>query len=190
MPAAGHPIPSPDRNHLPKRIASTTLRTLRVSGFSNGTVMYVVDVAKGVLEFAPGATSTSSASSAFLFLCRCLDAFSSYLTHHAAINLQPPSCTVLYQTSGSSEAVLKSPVMPSSEDHLARSPSIISPSPPAHVFPRSRALPTRPSWVICGHPCGAAPPPTTTSSCARLFRYAESLEKRNVVIKSVITFGI
>ena len=50
----------------------------------------------------------------FLFLCRCLDAFSSYLTHHAAINLQPPSCTVLYQTSGSSEVVLKSPVMPSS----------------------------------------------------------------------------
>ena len=38
VPAASHPIPSPDRNHAPKRIASTTLRTLRVSGFSNGTV--------------------------------------------------------------------------------------------------------------------------------------------------------
>ena len=31
MPAASHPIPSPDRNRAPKNIASTTLRTLRVS---------------------------------------------------------------------------------------------------------------------------------------------------------------
>ena len=38
MPAASHPIPSPDRNHAPKRVASTTLRTLRVSVYSNGTV--------------------------------------------------------------------------------------------------------------------------------------------------------
>ena len=43
----------------------------------------------------PGATSTLSASSASLYFCRCwLDAFSSSLTH-AAINLQPPSCTIL-----------------------------------------------------------------------------------------------
>ena len=39
MPAASHPIPSPDRNHAPKRVTSTTRRTLRVSVFfSNGTV--------------------------------------------------------------------------------------------------------------------------------------------------------
>ena len=36
--SASHPIPSPDRNHVPKRAASTTLRTLRVSVFSNVTV--------------------------------------------------------------------------------------------------------------------------------------------------------
>ena len=33
-----HPIPSPDRNHAPKRVASTTFRTLRVSVFTNGTI--------------------------------------------------------------------------------------------------------------------------------------------------------
>ena len=41
----------------------------------------------------PGATSTLSASSASLFLCRCLDAFYSSCAH-AAINLQRPSCTM------------------------------------------------------------------------------------------------
>ena len=40
MPAASHPKPSPDRNHAPERKAST-LHTLRVSGFSIGTVVYV-----------------------------------------------------------------------------------------------------------------------------------------------------
>ena len=35
---ASHPIPSPDRNHAPKRAASTTFRTLRVSVFTNGTI--------------------------------------------------------------------------------------------------------------------------------------------------------
>ena len=55
----------------------------------------------------PGVTSTLSASSAFLSLYRFSDAFSSFLAH-AAINLQPPSHTVLYQTPGSrsSAAVL------------------------------------------------------------------------------------
>ena len=38
MPAASHPIPSPDRTHAPKRVASTTFRTLRVSVFTNGTI--------------------------------------------------------------------------------------------------------------------------------------------------------
>ena len=47
---------------------------------------------------------------------------------------------------------LYSPVMPNTQDSLPRNPSIISPSPPAHVFPRSQAIPTRPSWVNCGRP--------------------------------------
>ena len=47
----------------------------------------------------PGATSTLSASSASLFLCRFLDAFPSSLTY-AAINLQPPWHAALYQTRG------------------------------------------------------------------------------------------
>ena len=46
----------------------------------------------------PDGTSTLSAPSASLSLCRFSDAFSSSLTH-AAINLQSPSHTVLYQNS-------------------------------------------------------------------------------------------
>ena len=38
MLAASHPIPSPDHSHAPKRVASTTLRTIRDSFYSNGTV--------------------------------------------------------------------------------------------------------------------------------------------------------
>ena len=53
----------------------------------------------------PGATSTLSASSASLSLCRCSDAFHSSFTH-SVINLQPPSRIVLYQTPGSSTGVL------------------------------------------------------------------------------------
>ena len=34
MPATSHSTPSPDRHHAPKRIASTTICTLRVSGFT------------------------------------------------------------------------------------------------------------------------------------------------------------
>ena len=44
---------------------------------------------------------------------RVLGVFSSSLTH-ASINLQPPSQTMMYQTPGSSAAVLQSPVMPNS----------------------------------------------------------------------------
>ena len=46
MPAASHPIPSPDRNHSPKRVASTTFRTIRVSVFTNGTI-YVYRIHHG-----------------------------------------------------------------------------------------------------------------------------------------------
>ena len=47
-----------------------------------------------------GAASILSATSTSLFLCRCSGAFSSSFTY-AAINLEPPSRTVLYQTPGS-----------------------------------------------------------------------------------------
>ena len=61
----------------------------------------------------PGATSTFPACSPSLFLCRYSGAFLPSFTY-AAINLQPPPHTVLYQTPGSSAAVLQSPVMPNS----------------------------------------------------------------------------
>ena len=54
----------------------------------------------------PGATLTLPAPSAYLFLCRCSGVFF-YSFTHAAINLQPPSRTVLYQTPGPSGAVLQ-----------------------------------------------------------------------------------
>ena len=151
MPAASHPIPSPDRNHAPKRIASTTpyysqgVRFLyrhsrrRLGSPWVGPINAPLKRLK-LATATPDATSTLSASSASLFLCRCLDAFSSSFIH-AAINLQPPSRTVLYQTPGLSAA----PAPPRCliiEDPLPCSLSILSPSPPAHVFPRSLALPT------------------------------------------------
>ena len=123
MPAASHPTPSPDRNHAPKRIASTTpysqgFRFLyRHSRRRSGSPWVgPINAALKHLKLAtvtPGATSTLSASSVPLFLYRCSGAFSSSFTH-AAINLQPLSRTVLYQTPGSSAAVLHSPVMPNS----------------------------------------------------------------------------
>ena len=108
-------------------------------------------------------------------LCRFLDAFSFSLIHHAAINLQPPSHAVLYQTPRSCAAVLQSSVISNTlDDPLPRSPSIISLSPPAQVFPRSPALQTWPFRVTCGRPCEAAPPTTTIFSCARLLRYSQT----------------
>ena len=58
----------------------------------------------------PGATTTWSASSVSLILCRYLGIFSSSLIH-AAMHLQPPLDTVLYQAAGSSVAVLEYSVM-------------------------------------------------------------------------------
>ena len=59
------------------------------------------------------------------------------------------------QTSGSSAAaVLQCPVMPNSRRSSARSPSILSPSLPARVFPRSPALPKVPErpLITCHQP--------------------------------------
>ena len=156
MPAASHPVPSPDRNHAPKRIVS-------ISPYSQGfRFLYrhsrrrlgslwvgPINAALKRLKLAtvtPGATSTLSASSASLFLCRCSDAFSSSFTH-AAINLQPPSCTVLYQAAGSSAAVLQSPVMTNSQRSSATQSVHYFSSPPG---PRSPAFSSSPDLTFLG----------------------------------------
>ena len=68
---------------------------------------------------------------------------------------------------------LLSLVVPSSRRYSATQSVHYFPSPPAHVFPRSPALPTRPPSVTCGHPCRAAPPIPTVSSCTGLFRCSD-----------------
>ena len=80
------------------------------------------------------AASTLSASSAFLFLCHFSDAVSSSLTH-AAINLQPPSHTELYQTPGPSAGVLRSAVMPNSRRSFATQSVYPFSFPPGPRFP-------------------------------------------------------
>ena len=151
VPAASHPIPSPDRNHAPKRIASTT-------PYSQGFRLFYrhsrrrlgspwvgpINAALKCLKLAtvtPGATSTLPVSSASLFLCRCSEAFPFSFTH-AAINLQPHSRAVLYQAPESSAAVSQSPVMPNSRRSSAMQSVHYFSFPPAHVSPRSPTLPT------------------------------------------------
>ena len=75
-----------------------------------------------------------------LFLCLFLPLFGhiSFSLVRAALNLQPPSHTELYQKTRSSAAVLQSPVMPNTRRSLATQ-SVHSFS-PAHVVPRSLAL--------------------------------------------------
>ena len=82
----------------------------------------------------PGSILNLSASSASFFLCRCPDAFYSFFTH-AAINLQPPSLTVLYQTPGSKAAVLQSLVMSNSRRSSATQCVNYFSSPPCSRFP-------------------------------------------------------
>ena len=104
VPAASHLIPSPDHNHGPKRMTSTTpytqsLRFLyRHSRRRLGSPWVgPINVALKRLKLATvtrGATSTLPAFSASLFLCRCSDAFPSSFTH-ATVNLHRPSRTVV-----------------------------------------------------------------------------------------------
>ena len=90
----------------------------------------------------------------------------------------PLRIPVLYQTPGSSAAVLQSPVMSNTRQSSATQSVHCLSFPPAHVFPRSPAIPTCPSWVSCCRPCGAAPPTTITSLCVLFLRYefSHSLE--------------
>ena len=151
VPAASHPLPSPDCNHAPKRTASTIPYSQgfsfnyrhsrrRVGSPRVGPINASLKRLK-LVAGTPGATSTLSASSASLFLCRCSDAFYSFFTH-AAINLQPSARTMLYQAPGSSVAVLQSPVIPNSRRSSATQSVHSFSFPPAHVFPRSPAFPT------------------------------------------------
>ena len=176
MPAASHPVASPDRNHAPKRMASTTPYSPRFRFLYRHSRRHLGDSWVGPIKaplkrlqlatVTPGATSTLSSSSISLFLCRCSDAFSSPF-NHAAVNLQPPSRTVLYQTPRSSAAVLQSPVMPNSRKSSATQSVSSFSFPPGPRFP---TFSSSPDTTPCGHPCKAAPPTTTTSSCSRLFR--------------------
>ena len=178
--AASHPIPSPDCNHASKCIVSTTLYS---QGFRflyrhirrrlGNPWVRPINAALKHLKLAtvtPGATSTLSTSYTFLFLCRCSDAFPSSFTH-AAINLQPLSRAVLYQAPEPSAVVFQPPVIPNSRRSSATQ-SVHSFSFP--LGPRFSVFSNSPDMTLfgntCGHPCGAAPPTTTTSSCARLFR--------------------
>ena len=157
--AASHPIPL-DRNDLtfaPKDIASTTphsqdFRFLYRHSRRRWGSPWVgpINAALKRLKLAtvtPGATSTLSASSASLFLCRCSDAFSSSFTH-AAINLQPPPRDALSQVPGSSAAVLQSPVMPNSRRSSAtQSVHYFSFSP----GPRFPAFSSSPDMTLLGN---------------------------------------
>ena len=80
--------------------------------------------------------------------------FFSPLTH-AAINLQPPSNTVLYTKPQVLVRRCSSPPWcQTSDDTLPRSPSIVSPSPPGPCcrFPAFSSSPDMTSWVTRGRP--------------------------------------
>ena len=68
---------------------------------------------------------------------------------HAAINLQPPPCTVLYQTPGSSAAVHQSPVMPNSRRSYATQSVHYFSFPPGPRFP---AFSSSPGMTLLGLP--------------------------------------
>ena len=177
-PAASNPIPPriATTSHLHPMAYYIRHRVLRVFRLLNrhsrlgGPWVGPINAALYVklATVTPGATSTLSASSASLFLCRFSDTFSSCLTH-AVINLQPPSHTVMYQARGSSAAVLQSPVMPntrrSSATQSVHSLSFL----PDPRFPAFSSSPDMISLVTCDCPCGAAPPTTTTLSCHGCF---------------------
>ena len=143
-------MPSADRNHAPKLIASTTpysqgFRSLYKHSRRRSGSPWVgpINAALKRIKLAivtSGAPSTWSAPSASLLLCRCLDAFSSSFTH-SAINLQPPSRTVLYQAPGSSEALFQSLVMPNRRRFSATQPVHYFSFPLGPRFPASSNSP-------------------------------------------------
>ena len=148
MPAASHPIPSPDRN-APERVASTTFRTLRVSvltaqstslreslGWSNQRGSKTSQACYSHPRCNPNLVRLFR----FSLLLPLIGRIFSSLTH-AAINLQPPSCRLLYHAPGSSAAVLQSPVTPNSRRSSATQSVHSFSFPPGPRFPRSRALP-------------------------------------------------
>ena len=159
VPAPSHPITSPDRNHTtPKRIASTTVPYSQGFRFLyrhsrrrlGSTWVGPINATLKRLKLAtvtPGTTSTLSASSASVFLCRCWDALSSSFTH-AAINLQPPSLTVLHQAPGSSAAVFQSLVMPNSRRFSATQSVHYFSFPPGLRFP---AFSNSPDMTLLGN---------------------------------------
>ena len=180
MPAASHPITSPDRNHTPKRIASTTPYSQgprfldkhsrrRLGNPWVGPINAALKRLK-LAPVTPGATSTLSASSASLFLCPVFGRLFLFL-HPCG---HEPTAPFMYcvipgpRVKCTSAPVPRDAKLPKILCHAIR-PFFLLP-PPAPVFELSLSLPTWPSWVTCGHPCGAAVPTTTTSSCARLFR--------------------
>ena len=132
----------------------------------------------------PGATSTLSASSASLFLCRCSNAFSSSFTH-PAINLQPPSRSVLYQTPGSSAAVLQSPVMPNNRRSSATQSVHYFSFPPGPRFPVFFSSPDKTLLGNLWSPMRSSAPDhnnllvsTVVSMLSHLVRWKASLKKR------------
>ena len=127
MPAASHPVPSPDRNHAPIRRASTTRYSqgfrflFRHSRRRLGSPWVgPINAALKRLKLAtvtPGATSTLSASSASLFPCHryyVLGRLFIFLHPRGHKPTAPFTYCAIYQTLGSSAAVVQSPVMPNS----------------------------------------------------------------------------
>ena len=88
-----------------------------------------------------GATSTLSASSAYLLLCWLFSDDFFYFPTNAAMNLQPRSHTVLCQTPGSSAAVLQSPVMPNTRRSSATQSVHYFSFPPDPRFPAFSSSP-------------------------------------------------
>ena len=179
-PAASHPIPlwiaTISHLHPNKGIAwQLQHRTLRVSGFSLGAA----DAASGGLglvhinaalkrlkhaTFDRGATSTLSVSSAYFFLCRFSDVFSSSLPH-AAIHLQPPSHTVLNQRPGSNAAVLQFPIMPNGWRFSATQSFHYFSSSPNSRFP---AFSNSPDSTLLGKQWSPIPTPPYSYSPLRI----------------------
>ena len=94
-----------------------------------------------------GATSTLSASSDYLFLCRFSDAFSCF-PHPRGHQSTAPSDNMLYQTSASSAVALPSPVMLISERSSAMQSMHYVSSPSDPRFP---AFSSSPDMTLLGN---------------------------------------